>query len=176
MQCEQIEILLSPYLEDELGDEDRAAVEIHLKACPSCASLCASLKEVQASFVDFPEPEMSRSLFDRLHAIPFRKRRLTLSLDFIGRPSLQPVLAAASVLMMLVSFYAFNPNRPSIERSISRQIHLGYSKAERLFIRAESFATSLGEFKDNILVSLENIGIFRKEQSLNQSRYGGHHG
>lgn len=176
MDCEQSEVLLSLYLESELGEEDRAAVETHLKACPSCAALCAALKEVQASLVDFPEAEIGRSLLNRLHAIPSRKRRFTLNLDFLGRPSLQPVLAAASVLLMLVSFYAFNPNRPSIDRSISRRIHLGYSKAERLFTRAESFATSLGEFKDNILVSLENIGIIRREQGINPSPNGGHHG
>jgi hypothetical protein len=62
-------------------------------------------------------------------------------------------------MLIMVSFYFFGPNKSSIDKSISRQIHLGYSKIESLYAKAESFTASLGEHKDNILVSLKNIKL-----------------
>lgn len=160
MQCERIEELLSPYLEDELNPEEKRAVESHLRTCPSCAGLLSLLKETKESLADFPEIDVSESLFERLSTIPTRKKRLRISLDFLLRPSLQPVLAGAMVLLMMISFYLFHPNRDNIDKSVNRQVHLGYSKIEKLYARAESFTDNLGAHKDNILVSLKKMNPF----------------
>ena len=162
MKCEKIEKLLSPYLEDELSTEEKGAVAKHLKTCENCSLLFSLMKETRESLADIPELEVSESLLDRLHSIPSKKRRFKLSLptfDFLVRPSLQPVLTVATVVLIMVSFYFFGPNKSSIDKSISRQIHLGYSKIEKLYAKAESFTASLGEHKDNILVSLKNIKL-----------------
>lgn len=164
MKCENIEELLSPYLEDELSSEEKEAVEKHLKTCESCSMFLSFMEETKESLADFPELEVSEDLLDRLYSIPNKKRRFKLSLpsfDFLLRPSLQPVLAAATIVLIIISFYFFNPDKHFIDKSINRQIHLGYSKIERLYAKAESFTDSLGEHKDNILVSLKNIKLLR---------------
>jgi len=157
MECEKIEELLSPYLEGELSSEEKREVEKHLKTCKSCSVLFSSMEETQESLADFPELEVSENLLNRLYSIPDKEKRFKLNFDFLLRPSLQPVLAAATIVLTLISFYLFNPDKHQIDKSISRQIHLGYSKIETLYAKAESFADSLAEYKDNILVSLKKI-------------------
>lgn len=160
MECERIEELLSPYLEDELNPEEKRAVESHLRTCPSCVGLLSLLKETHASLADFPEIEVSESLFERLSTIPTRKKRFRISLDFMLRPSLQPILAGAAVLLMMISFYLFHPNRDNIDKSVNRQVHIGYSKIEKLYAKAESLTDNVGAYKDNILVSLKKVNPF----------------
>jgi anti-sigma factor RsiW len=41
--CQEAGDRLSEYLDDELGVADRARVELHLAACPRCATLAADL-------------------------------------------------------------------------------------------------------------------------------------
>jgi predicted anti-sigma-YlaC factor YlaD len=155
MKCENTENLLSPYLEDELTAEDRLAVEEHLKSCVNCSVLIELMKETQESLANFPQAEMSEELLESLYDIPHRKRKLRLSLDFLVRPALQPYMAAATVLLTVMSFYLFHPEKSAIDKSINRQVHLGYSKIGRLYSEAETFTTSLGEHKDNILDTIK---------------------
>ena len=164
MDCERIEELLSLYLENDLGPDDRESVAAHLSTCRSCASLYTSLEQVQTSLSRFPEAAPSAALLDRLYSIPVRSKRRRHAFDFFLRPQLQPLLAAASILMMAVSLFMFHPDRRSIEKSIDRQFHLGYSKVERIYSRAESFANSLDKHKDDLLVSLQNLGIFPENE------------
>ncbi len=160
MRCEKIEELLSPYLEDELSQEEKEAVKDHLQTCESCAALLSFLKETKESLTAFPQLEVSQNLLHRLSSIPSKRKRVRLSFDFLLQPSLQPVLAAASILLVLVSFYFFNPDKKFINKSIDRRIHLGFSQVEKLYAEAESFTDSLGEYKDDILVSLKSIKLF----------------
>ncbi len=157
MRCEHIEELLSPYLEDELNQEEKRAVKEHLETCKNCSLLFSYIRETKESLTDFPEVEVSKNLLDWLYSIPGKKKRFKLSFDFLFHPSLQPVLAAVTILLMVVSFYSLSPERNRINKSVSRQIHLGYSKVEKLYARAETFVDTLGEHKDNILVSIKNI-------------------
>lgn len=160
MKCERIEELLSPYLEDELDPEERRAVESHLRTCQSCAVLLSFMKKTKESLAGFPELELSDGLLDRLYTIPEKKRRFRINLDFFLQPTLQPILAAATILLIVISFYLFNPNRQNINNSVNRQVHLGYSKIEKLYAKAESFTDNLGAYKDNVLVSLKKINPF----------------
>ena len=156
MSCEHIQELLSPYLENELSSEERQRISAHLDSCGECKDLLIQMQQVYTSLTTFPEIEVSENLLSRLYAVPDRKKRFSFGLDFLLRPSLQPILAAATVLLTLLSFYAFGPHTSSINKSIDRQIHLGYSKVEKLYTRAESFTHSLAGHKDNLLVSLKN--------------------
>jgi len=173
MKCEHIEELLSPYLEDELGREDKRTVEEHLKSCESCSLLLSSLKETREFLVDLPECEVSDGLLNRLYSIPGKKKRFSLGLDFFLRPSFQPVLAAVTIVLTLVSFYFFNPNKKSFDREVNRQLHLGYSKVGTLYAKADSFIASLGEYKDDILVSLKNINPFGETEDSTSNKNGG---
>lgn len=161
MGCKDIEELLSPYLEDELTPQERQAVEKHLSSCPSCRELLSLMKEARISLSTFPELEVSRELVEKLYGVPHKKKRFSLVYDFLLRPSFQPVLAAATILLTVVSFYTFHPDRNAINDAIERQFHLGKSKVERLYAEAESLTHSLGEYKDNFLVSLKNLSPFK---------------
>ena len=167
MTCERIEDLLSPYLEGELGVDDKRRVDLHLEACPDCRGLLAALSETGAALSGFPELEVGESLRARLRAIPEKKKRLRLCVGFLLRPSLQPVFGAAAVLMTLVSFYLFGPNKAAIDRSIDRTVHQGYSRVERLFVKAGFVKDRLEARKDTLLVSIRDLDLFvgNKDQS-----------
>lgn len=160
MKCEQIEELLSPYIEDELTAAERKTVADHLKMCPDCTSLLSLLQDTTESLSDFPELEVSGDLMAKLYAIPQTKRKFKLSFDFLLKPSLQPILAAATVLMTLVSFYTFNPDKANIDKTINRQLHQGYRKVGSLYSKVESFAASLGQHKESILDSIKSTKLF----------------
>lgn len=173
MKCEHIEELLSPYLEDELSPEDKRAVEEHVKSCESCSLLLSSLEKAKESLGSLPELEVSQGLLNRLYSIPEKKKRFSLGLDFFLRPSLQPVLAVIAIVLTIVSFYFFNPNRKAFEREISRHLHLGYSQVGKLYAKAESFTVSLGEYKDTILVSLKKISGSKENENSTSDNNGG---
>ncbi len=160
MSCERIEDLLSPYLEGDLEVDEMRLVELHLEACPDCRSLLAALNETRAALSAVPELEVSESLRARLRTIPAKTKRLRPSLDFLLRPSLQPVFGAAAVLMTLVSFYLFGPNKAAIDRSIDRTVHQGYSQVERLFVKAGFVKDRLEARKDTLLVSIRGLDLF----------------
>lgn len=162
MQCENIHDLLSPYLDDELSIEERDLVDRHLLQCTDCAALFAFLKDTHEGLADFPELEPSRELLAKIYEIPSRPR--LFSLKFFLKPSLQPVFTAATMLMILGSFYFFHPDRARINNAINRNLHIGYAKIERLYAHAEAFTTSLGKYKDDFLVSLERFNPFHKSE------------
>ncbi len=164
MKCEHIEELLSPYLENELSQEQKQTVAAHLKACSSCRELLSLLQEVSASLTAFPEVEISGELQNRLQAVPDKKKRFRLNLDFLIRPSLQPILAAATVLLTVVSFYAFNPNRGDINKAVERQFHTGYQKIEKLYVRAESFTNSLSGQKEILIDTIKTKNPLKREK------------
>ncbi len=164
MGCERIEELLSPYLEGELAKNDVQAVENHVLVCPSCAELMSLLKETAKSLSSFPELDVHENLREKLYDVPQKKKRFRFVFDFLLKPSLQPVMAAATVFCVIVSFYIFHPQRDAINRSIERQFHIGIGKVEKLYAEAESITRSLGEYKDNLLVSLKTLNPFRGDE------------
>lgn len=168
MECKTIEELLSPYLEGELAQEERQAIQDHLRSCRNCAELFSFMRETRMSLTTFPEIEISEDLIKRLYDLPQKKKRFSLVFDFLLRPSLQPVMAAVTILLMAVSFYIFHPNRSAIDRALERQLHIGYSKVERLYAEAESITHSLNEYKDNLLVSIKNLKPFRGNEDKQQ--------
>lgn len=168
MACEKFEQLLPSYVEGELGAAEKNLVEEHLRSCSACALLRRQLEEVSLSLGHFPELDISPDLRARLYAIPGQKKpwaRLRLSLDFLGQPSLQPVFAAATALLLFLSFYLFHPNRAAIDRSIDRQLHLGYSRIEKTYVKASSWVDRLSAYKDNISTSLKEWNPLRGEEN-----------
>lgn len=164
MECERFEELLSLYLEDDLSPEERQSVERHLGSCPGCAELLSIMNEANAALSAFPEFEVSANLRSRLYEISGQKKSFSFSLDFLLRPALQPVLAGATVLLILISFYMFHPDRNIINKTITREIHKGYSAIGQLYTKAESFAVSLFDQKDTLLDSLRNTKLFRGKE------------
>ena len=170
MKCERIEELLSLYVEGELPAEEKAIVDSHLQSCPACTELLSALKETRLALSGFPELEVSRELLSKLASIPTAKKRFSFSLDFLLKPSLQPVFAAASVFLTLVSFYLFNPNKKAIDRSIEQHLHLGYSQVEKIYAKAGSFTDRLGDRADNVFTSIKSWKIFGTNEDQTPSQ------
>jgi len=164
MKCENTEELLSPYFEGELSRQEKNEIENHLKTCQNCSTLLSVIKETKESLADFPELEVSQNLSDKLYAIPVEKKRFRLSFDFFLRPSLQPVLAVTSIFFIIASFYLFHPDKNYIDKTIDRQIHLGYSHIEKLYVKAGSLTGNLSLYKDSILNSLDKINPWGKSE------------
>src|SRR4051794_34166488 len=50
--CDALDPLVTPYVDGELRDEDRRAVEAHLRACPPCHSRVAAERAVHELICD----------------------------------------------------------------------------------------------------------------------------
>jgi anti-sigma factor RsiW len=159
MSCERIQDHLSPYLDGELAPAERAEVDAHLAACPECDDLLVRLRTALAAFSSFPEVDLSPELRTRLAAIPEQdgRRSRFFSLDFLFKPALQPVLAAATGFLMLFSVYMVSPNKGAINRTISLQLHRGLSSVEKLYVKAGSLTDRLGEFANGLFASAKDI-------------------
>jgi len=165
MNCEHIENLLSPYLENELSSHDRAVVERHLENCPQCSELLSLLRETTQALEDFPEVPVSPELIRRLVEIPEIKKNRRLGFDINWRPLFQPLMAAASVFFILLSCYLFNPDKSVIDKTINRHLHRGYGQIGRLYTKVESAADSLDNQKDSILALLKNMKLLKRSEN-----------
>jgi anti-sigma factor RsiW len=148
MTCDKAQELLSPYLDGELDPAARAEMEAHLAACPECAGLAARMRTALAAFASFPEIEPSPALRRRLLAIPERSRRFKWDLSFLRRPALQPVLAAVSGLLILITVYIAGP--AGIQKAVNRQFHRSLGSIEKLYVQAGSVTDRIGEFAVNV--------------------------
>lgn len=164
MACDKIQDLLSPYLDGELMPEEKAAVDAHLVSCPECAELLSLLRAATESLGAFPEVEPGPDLKAKLYAIPDRKKKFRIGLDFLVKPALQPVLAAATILLIIFSFYMFGPYKKDIDKTVNRQIHRGYSQVEKLYAKAGSVTDNLGAYANDIFVSLKKINPLGKNE------------
>jgi hypothetical protein len=164
MNCAQIEEILASYLEDEVSPEAKETIESHLNSCVSCSSLLSFMKEIRESLADFTEIEPSQNLLAKLYAIPEKKKKFRFNLDFLLKPSLQPVYAAATIFLVVFSFYFFHPDRKYINKYINRQLHQGYSQVEKLYAKAGSFTDNLGKYKDTILTSVKNSKLLNRNE------------
>jgi hypothetical protein len=80
------------------------------------------------------------------------------------------VFAAASVFLTLISFYLFNPNKKSIDRTVEQQLRLGYSQAEKIYARAGSITDRLSDRAGNIFTSIKNWKIFGANEDQTPSQ------
>lgn len=65
--CEEIQILISKFVDDEVTDEERSRVESHVITCESCSCVMLQYVEMAALFAETPmlqpEPDLRASLF-----------------------------------------------------------------------------------------------------------------
>jgi len=98
---------LSDYLDGELSDAERAAVDAHVASCPSCAATLRDLEQVVERARSLParppEGDLWPGIADRIERTP-PTRVLRFARGEARRISFTvPQLAAASVVLALVS-------------------------------------------------------------------------
>jgi anti-sigma factor RsiW len=157
MTCERFEELLSAYLEGELSGEGRLEMDGHLAACSSCAELLSLFRETQGALAGFPELEPGPALMARLYAVPEKKKFFKPVFNFLLRPDLQPVFAALSMLFLAVSFVFLAPQGRGIQKTINRQLHLGYNQVEKLYAKAGSVTDELDSLKNTVVDSIKTL-------------------
>jgi anti-sigma factor RsiW len=173
MSCDRIQDLIAGYVDNDLPAADKALVESHCAACADCAGLLAALKDAGEALASFPEVEPSPALLEKLYEIPVRKRGRRWSLGFFLKPSLQPILAAATVFMALVSLYFLNPDRKAFDKAVSREFHRGISRIERLYAEAESVTDSLGAYASNVFTALKALNPLGPREDKKTESKGG---
>lgn len=166
MKCKDLEKLLPLYLDNELTAAQEQVVEEHLKTCLSCAVTLSRLKKVSTLLAQVPQLEVSSSLQARLYAIPALTQEKVSAGRKVSRlfsrlliPSLQPVLAAASILLVFISFFFFHPDGQLLARSINEKFHQGYGRVERLLARVEGLPGYLPGLKESVKHSFKNINL-----------------
>jgi anti-sigma factor RsiW len=162
MTCERPQELFSAYLEGTLDPAVRRDLEGHLAACPECAAALAGLRRIDAAVAGWPELEPSPALLARLRAIPAARKKRRFVPDILLRPSLQPYFAGAAVLLAVVSFIVLAPQGRAFQKAVNRQVHLGWSKAERIYAKAGAVTDRLGGYKEDLLGSLRTLNILKE--------------
>lgn len=101
--------LLSDFLERDLGESERAALEAHLAGCSACDADLEGLRETVAMLRDLPAPEPPPFLVTRVMArvaagearpAPLWRRWLAV----FGAPAIAAPLAAAGAALVVLSF------------------------------------------------------------------------
>lgn len=163
MSCERIEDLLPGYVDGLISPEERNEVEAHLASCPPCASLLACLRVSDSALAAFPEIDPGADLRARLAAIASPKPASSFLL-WLRKPSLQPVLTAATVLGVVTSLYLLNPGRREFEKDVARTFARGVGRVERLYAKAGSVTDSIGSFAENLFVSLRSSPLQERDK------------
>jgi anti-sigma factor RsiW len=100
MNCDRFDEALSEYLEESLNENDRAAMERHLKQCVRCAGLVRDLDTIRAEAAALPDLVPSRDLWAGIEAriaapvLPFATREQKSS-------RLAPWMAAAAAALIV---------------------------------------------------------------------------
>ncbi len=168
MTCERTEELLSAYLEGELAPAERAEVEAHLAACPECAELAALVREGMSAAAALPELEPSPELLARLYAVPetkkARKPFFRPVFEWLGRPALQPVYAAASGFLIVLTFVLFHPEGRGIRKAIDVQLHRGIGTVEKLYADAGGLKGEIKAVSANFVKSFNTLGLLKGDE------------
>jgi anti-sigma factor RsiW len=164
MNCDRVQELLAAYSDADLSPEEALSVENHFRACGECASLAALLREADAALAAFPEIDPGCELRDLLIAIPARKPWFRTIFAVLQRPALQPILAAATVLLAVLSLYLLNPDRAQFNKALARTFHRGLGQVEKIYAEAGSLTDTLGSYAENVFVSLKSLNPLGKNK------------
>jgi len=122
-----------------------------------------------AAAAGFPEAEPSPDLFARLYGIPEarreKKRLLRPAFEWLARPGLQPVYAALTALLMVVSFVAFHPEGRGIRKQINLRLHQGIGSVEKLYADAGSVKGDIKAFSANVVKSFNTLGLLKGDEN-----------
>jgi hypothetical protein len=134
INCEHVDVVLSAWFEGDLPDDERRAVDGHLRECLRCAALVRDLESIRREASRLPELVPSRDLWDGIAA-----RIEAPVIDLQSRAPRAPVrrtwhLAAAAVVLMAVS--------SGVTYVVTRE--QGTGSGEQIVVTPDSVAVPLG--------------------------------
>jgi predicted anti-sigma-YlaC factor YlaD len=164
MRCEEIEILLSAYVDDEVSTEERDIVEQHLEQCSPCQSTVAAFSGVHGLYqsldmkeapVDFRQRVTQRLAVPNHGWLPWQWPRLAY-------------VAALSLLIVIggvIGTVSLQQNRWWLSSGqYAEQIVEVYAEdilfGETVFVTEDIFAVEDTSVAEEIL---DNIGLFEAE-------------
>lgn len=178
MNCREAEILIVAGVYGRLTPEERAELENHSGACPTCAGLIAKSAPLldlraRAGEEDAPLPDWEKS-WSRISAEALDKRPRRMGV--FGRSDLgwavwvRRATAAAAVLLVFVLGY-FAGRRLLIDRSDEAVEAVAAGSSSRISPFLESGQIMLAEYADNlgpVLVNFLNRGDVRPPEGLRE--------
>lgn len=106
MNCEQMTVLLSAWLDGELSVEEQQQMQAHLEQCPECRALFEQLQTLHTSFSDLeeiPAPEhFAQRVMTRIEA----ESKLKV-VPLFKRPQVRSFAALAACAVLFVGFGRF---------------------------------------------------------------------
>ncbi len=109
MKCEEIEPLLSAYLDGELIQQERQKVEIHLEECPKCRKMLHDLESVRQRARDLQIPQPDGKEWKNMES--YVLERLFRGLGWVFT-----IAWAAGTLIYGLYEYASSPREPLLQK------------------------------------------------------------
>ncbi len=98
--CDEIEFLISKYVDGEATPEERALVDDHVAGCDSCAWKLTAFMEMAAIFSEapnrLPDPLVRSNVFTDIHRLKEAERRREEVGAASSRPYIAPIFAQPS--------------------------------------------------------------------------------
>ena len=115
MECEEIRKRLKPFLDDEVEETERTAIQGHLGICPDCAGVARQLKQLSGVLQTWKTEEPPGDLYQRLKVgLESRESwwRKALMPAFAGKAALRFAEVAVVVFMTLAVSRHFQKPAP----------------------------------------------------------------
>jgi predicted anti-sigma-YlaC factor YlaD len=148
MNCQQVEDLISLYIENELSQELHREISLHLEHCQSCRQLKEKVEELVNTFPGLEE-EVPFFLKNRLYYIPESQEILAERVE--SKYYYMKWLAAAigTVVMLLNLFYFTNIYPPA-----KRLLHSMVAQMKTFTVETGAFIDEVKESDGAALLSL----------------------
>lgn len=125
MNCSEIQLLLSAYLDGELTTEEEKEVKAHLLACPACQKQLARLSVLHKALREMEAPSVPEGLADRVLSVatapPPKEKGKVISLSRIFS-SWQTYSLAAACMLIFTVFYTRTPDHYSMTQKTNLYI------------------------------------------------------
>jgi hypothetical protein len=105
--CNQVDLLLDPFLDNELSKEENEAVSLHLAECKQCQMRLQETKLVVGSLGNLPKLPLPRSLnydWDALVAEKYPKKQPISLLQWPAKHTWAAAALVASILLLAIAF------------------------------------------------------------------------
>ena len=144
MDCIKVEDLLSAYIEHDLPEEERLAVEVHLNTCDSCSLLKEKIEDLMDLSGELEE-EVPFFLRNRLYNIP----EVVEVEEPFRYGFLKWVAAMLGTVVLFLNLFYFTNVYPSANKTL----HIFVSNVEKFAVEAGAVIERVKDTNTNVLVS-----------------------